>query len=852
MQPPFKTVAVRHQAAHVNQKKRIKQMDKRFLTVAAGSLMAIAAWAVPAKPGIHTFTQSDGTTISLELKGDARFHVYVTTDGLPVERDEATGDFRYITPEGLSAVRAHNPGNRTSEEASYLKANSSELTVEKLATYRRTEKMRAQAISTGIQAVKAMQKAQPQVPNNGVARIPVMLISYKDVDFKDGEKARETFEDFFNGTGVSARQYFIDQSNGKYQPHFDIYGPVKMSGNRTVYGANDRWGNDVGAGKMMAEASLALNAEINFADYDNDGDGVCDVIIGLYAGVGEASASNASNTVWPHQWELSASEYGKSLYLDGVTIDKYAVFNELHGDGRDIDGIGTVCHEFSHCLGLPDFYETTYAYGYYGMGNWSLLCAGCYNNDGYTPIGYTAYEKEFMGWISTEEATPNTRYTLPVFNQKNADTDVAIKVTSDNDPDEYFIFENRSRQGWDQYMPADGMLITHVTFDQKAWDSNTVNNSAAQRMCPVPADNKLSTTSESGDLWPGLSNTATSFTDSSRPAAALNGGGYLEKPVTEITRHDDGTISFMFMKGAVHELAAPVLTGHTDVCTTSFTANWTHTENDFDVTYTLEVAPHLDVMQIMSSDFTLSTTDWTTDTSNEYAEFDSGENCFKFGSTKRNGTATSPAFTLDGDGTVTVILEAKSYGSDKAGITVSVLDEAGEATDSKTTDLTTSYARYAFVLQGKPGAENHIKISTTGLKKRFYLRNIDIYSGDASSMSDGTVVRAMDNRDENGRITITGITGTSYTVTGLTEGERYDYRVMAVAADHDVAADSKWSSRNTISLITTGIENVSGDTTGNAVPKYFTLQGIRVDANNLTPGIYIVRRGNTTTKTVIH
>ena len=81
---------------------------------------------------------------------------------------------------------------------------------------------------------------------------------------------------------------------------------------------------------------------------------------------------------------------------DGVTIDKYAVFNELSGSNtNNIDGIGTVCHEFSHCLGLPDFYETTYTYGYYGMGSWSLMCSGSYNNDGYTPIGYSAYEKHF-------------------------------------------------------------------------------------------------------------------------------------------------------------------------------------------------------------------------------------------------------------------------------------------------------------------------------------------------------------------------------------------------------------------------------------------------------------------------
>ena len=83
--------------------------------------------------------------------------------------------------------------------------------------------------------------------------------------------------------------------------------------------------------------------------------------------------------MWPCQWELSASDFNKALTLNGVKIDKFGVFNELNGfDMSRIDGIGTFCHEFSHCLGLPDFYCTTYA-GYFGMSDWSLMDYGCYN-----------------------------------------------------------------------------------------------------------------------------------------------------------------------------------------------------------------------------------------------------------------------------------------------------------------------------------------------------------------------------------------------------------------------------------------------------------------------------------------
>lgn len=826
-------------------------MEKRILTAAAGALMALSAMAVPAKPGLHTFTQSDGTTITVELKGDERFHTYVTTDGLTVGRAGGSGDFLYMTPDGLSEIRAHNPGNRTTEEARFLATNAQELSIEKVASKQLADPRRRFAINAGIKAADALRKASPQVPNNGEVRIPVLLISYRDVDFRDGENAKAVFEEFFNGEEVSARQYFIDQSNGKYTPQFDIYGPYQVTGNRTVYGGNDRYGNDRGAGKMVAEACTGLNKEINFKDYDNDGDGVCDVVIGLYAGVGEASY-NEPNAVWPHQWQLSVSEYGRSLYFDGVTIDKYAVFNELSGSNtNNIDGIGTVCHEFSHCLGLPDFYETTYTYGYYGMGSWSLMCSGSYNNDGYTPIGYSAYEKDFMGWITIEEATPNTRYTLPAMNQKNAETDIAVKATSDRDPDEYFIFENRRRQGWDKYMAADGMLITHVTFNQAAWDNNCVNDYTPQRMCPVPADNRATTSSESGDLWPGLADNAVSFTDTSRPAASLNGGGMLSKPVTEITRNADGTISFMFMKGTARPLSVPVLDTPVVESPTSFTASWTHEDAPQEVSYTIEVTPHMDVTEISKTVFGETLPEgWELESEEYFAGYDATYSCFKIGSSKRKGGIISPSFRIDADKVITVAIEAQSYGSDNSSMVVSTLDENGTKVDSKTVELDTKFNTYIIVLDGKEMATNRISISTLAAKNRILLRSASIYSGDASSMLDGSVARAMEKTDENGKITVTGITGNSYTFTGLDDGAQYDYRIMAVSENPDEYADSEWSSRKTVELFTSGI--VSTETTASDAPaEYFTLEGIKVDASSLTPGIYLIRRGNNVTKTVI-
>lgn len=517
--------------------------------------IAIPAFSVPARQGVRTYTQSDGTSISVMLIGDEHFHTFVTTDGLTVERD-SSGDFYYLSPAGRTSVLAHNPELRGEKETDYLESAKASLSVENLFDSR-AEKIahrRAPEIETRANV--------SQVPHEGSPRVPIILVEYKDKKFTDADPLT-TFKDFFNTGEKSAYRYFYDQSNGKFTPQFDVYGPYTLSENRAYYGGNDMYGEDKGVGKMVAEGVLGLDNQIDYSLYDNDKDGECDVMIVLYAGDGEASsyANDAENAIWPCQWTLTGSDYRKALTLDDTKINKFAVFNEVNGSNlRKIDGIGTFCHEFSHCLGLPDFYDTTYG-PRFGMGPWSLLDAGSYNDDCYTPVGYSAYEKEFMGWIRIEEGRPDTYYTLPIFNKGSEETDKAVRLSNPNDPDEYFIIENRRRQGWDKYMAAEGLFIYHVAYNSYAWQNNTVNNSL-QRMTPVPSDNSLKMNSYNyggtmvyeintgdlrGDLWPYGGNN--SFTDSSLPAQEMYTGGLLGKPVTEMKINSDGTASFWLQKG---------------------------------------------------------------------------------------------------------------------------------------------------------------------------------------------------------------------------------------------------------------------------------------------------------------
>ena len=835
------------------------KLKSLLLTGIGVSLCASSAFAIPAKRDVRNVSQPDGSTLSLQLIGDEYFHSLATPDGLAVKK-AADGFFHYVNENGELGDRV-DAGVAT-------QSNNNRVSVQALAASRKNEIAKARARRSPSKLA-----GQSQVPTSGSPRVPVLLVQYSDYKFKD-QDPNKTFTEFFSTGAVSAHQYFVDQSNGKYTPQFDVYGPVTLPNKREYYGGNDWWGNDQAVGEMVAVGCQNLDSQIDFTKYDNDGDKECDVVIVLYAGDGEASSfdDDAENSVWPCQWELSDSDYGKSLTLDGIKVDKFAVFNELYGaDLTKIDGIGTFCHEFSHCLDLPDYYDTEYG-PHFGMGPWSLMDYGSYNNDGFTPIGYNAYEKAFMGWIDIEEGTENTLYTLPVFNQKNAATDKAVKLTNPADKNEYFILENRKKQGWDAYMPTDGLFIYHITYSEDAWTSNVVNNYDLQRITPVPADgtlkmNKTTYYGETyyeidetdllGDLWPY--GNATELTDDSTPAVKVNTGSKLGKPITEITRNADGTISFWCMKAPKPALSTPTGLRHILNSSTSATIYWDEAQENTPVSYTLEVKPYRENTSelVNSTVFSSNDHDWETD---GYAQVEKGsENLgIRLGSNKQDGIIESPYFTTDDSGVVTVKFNAAQYNNDSATLYIDLADQSFNLLDEQSVKLSKDYQDYTVVLQGEPNATTSVVLSADA-KKRAYIKSVDIYTGDASESSNAParVSAKASAAKANDAILIEGILGSSYTVSDLEANGKYTYRLRkypVVAAGEEAENDpSAWTEKLQLDLSdTTGIENIptiTGAADGEVT--YYTLQGIRLNERPSVPGIYIVASGNTTAKLIV-
>lgn len=484
-------------------------MKKTLLTIAAAWFAGVMMWAVPAKRTPVTIDLGNGAQAEVTLHGDEDFHYMTREDGQWVRIE----DGQLVPMEPMEVAAQEN------------------------------------VRSASARARRAPEAVQTATPLNLAPYGLVILVNFSDVQMQP-ENTLAAWEEFFNsdnytyqGATGSARQYFIDQSMGQYQPRFDVVGPVTLSNTQAYYGGNNAMGNDQRRQDFARDACRAAYNQygVNFAKYDNNNDAVVDFVYIIYAGQGEADGGG-ENTIWPHTGWL-----GGSLTLSNKKINCYACSNELRQASGLLyrDGVGTFCHEFSHVLGLGDHYNTSSQSSRETklMGNWDIMDHGSYNNASRTPAGYTAYERFFFGWLKPTLLNHPATMELGAINTTNEAciiTETAQTNFKGNDPNptEFYMLENRQKTGWDKYIPGHGLLITRIDYRYNVWSGNTINNTASRLGYDIieadGLDNKRYYTGKQGDCFPYED--INYFTP------------YEDMPLTEITE-TNGVISFDFMGG---------------------------------------------------------------------------------------------------------------------------------------------------------------------------------------------------------------------------------------------------------------------------------------------------------------
>lgn len=501
----------------------------------------LTASAVPALRGVwRTITLADGTQVSAQLMGDEYCHYFIDSAGV------------------CYGMADDNSGR-------YIKANLSELQA------KGTELRRAANIERAQRASKSpAHVGQSNGPIVGKKKGIVILVQYQDTKFQVGYN--KTFVDGYvngplkkthtaRGFVGTVKDYFLAQSNGQFELDFDVVGPYTLSKNHAYYGADQGGSHDAHRGAMILEAVQAADADVNYADYDWTGNGYVDQVYVLFAGQGQASGGS-DDTIWPHESSLTRSEIGSSYLSNDIDANGQRVAVNTYACGPELligtmrAGIGTLCHEYSHCLGYPDMYDTSYS-GNMGMGMWDIMDQGSYNDNSFCPPNFTAYEKWFAGWI--EPTVLDKAATVKSVPAQDVNYGQTFVVYNDANKNEYYMLENRQNNVgvWDKGLPSSGLMISHIDYDPTIWSYNLVNTPANyanvqndhERMTIFCADNdRDGYNTPNGDLYPYNGNNE--LTDTSIPAAVIyNGGSRMSKPITNITQNSDGTIDFEFMGG---------------------------------------------------------------------------------------------------------------------------------------------------------------------------------------------------------------------------------------------------------------------------------------------------------------
>ncbi len=773
--------------------------------LASSGLCSQRAYSVPAHSGKTVITLADGTQVKAQMMGDEFFHYYRTEEGQLFRRAE-NGAFRRMETAELKALQESASEQREQTHA------------------RRTRKRVGEFVEGGIKGQK-----------KGV----VILVSFKDNDFVTANP-NQIFNDFFNKKDYSSNSmsgsvadYFEAQSYGQLTVDFDVVGPYKLSKNMNYYGGNNTNGSDSNPMAMAEEACRMANADVNFADYDWNSDGVVDQVFFIYAGYGENYGGADPNTIWPH-----AYYFPDGIELDYMKFHNYACTSELMGiSGSTLTGIGTACHEFSHCLGLPDTYDTNGSGGV-GMADWDIMCGGSYNNSSRTPAGYTSYQRWVSGWLTPVEVTAE----MDVKNMKPLeDAPEAYILYNDANRNEYYLLENRQQKGFDMALPGHGLLVTHIDYDKNAWTQNGPNNVPThQRITVIPADGELTASGDNGDPFPGKQGVR-NLTDWSTPSAAkvynanTDGTKFMHKAIESITESEDGLVSFSLMKP---ELAAPVMRSAYEGNTLTISWDAVAGADTYDLQYTyIPAQGGIEDARLFEEDFqgAYKASAGFSDIGaslNKYLSTPgfSGENLFqtpdllRLGSSKNKGILYTPLISQLSTGKFTVAFTLKPFADgQETNVTLSAYTPEGV---QESFSLNFSEQK-TFVIQSEQIYKGRVRLELVA-EQRCYISYMAMYDGlfDLEKSNARAITRA------GVQDVSVQVKGTSYTIENADPSGTYQVTMRSLSGYRI----GRWSEMFEVAPSETSI--LLPQDKPSALDSWFDLNGRRI-SEPTRPGVYI-------------
>ena len=542
-----------------------------------GCLLGFAAIAATARPAWRKpaeVKQPDGTVLTLQLHGDEYHSFSTTTDGYTVVKD-SRGYYCYAdVADGMlrpTNIVASDPGARNASQKAFLSQRAKmmrpEMTPHAKAMKETTAQMFGNNLCTstlpsGIDSGKQHHSQSPR--KAGYNRINysdfkglVILVEYNNrkflrddaLNFYQDLTSKKDHRGYYDASGEkyteidgSVRDYFFQNSMGIFDPTFDVVGPVEIPYPDTYVGKDNK-----NIYPVLKSALEKANEKVDFTQYDLDENGYVDMVYFIFAGYGSYMPGNNENYVWPHASNLAYYSRFMGLRYDGMMFSRYACsveiqdLEELADKQQTLDGIGTMCHEFSHVLGLADHYDTDYEENgeTEHPGEWDVMASGADYNNGLTPAGYSAYERYSLGFAPLRTLEVAGSYELKPFNEANEFYRIPTETRN-----EFFFIENRQKMGWDRFIPGHGLLVWRVdSTNKKVWDDNTVNCNPSHMYIEVLRARPDKGINTAWTPFPGTSN-ITDLTANGYPQLKTWAGTDALMDLYDITETPDGIIAF--------------------------------------------------------------------------------------------------------------------------------------------------------------------------------------------------------------------------------------------------------------------------------------------------------------------
>jgi M6 family metalloprotease-like protein len=542
---------------------RILTLTLLFISLST-TIKAIGAYPFPVD-----VKQPDNTSLKIRIHGDEFYHWTTTTDGYRIVKN-SKGVYEYATLDKkgkiiASGFKAKAVNERTPQQKAILQTMPLHIGV----TNNDIKASKQASGSTNI--LKSASNTLSGFPSTGNRKLLVILANFSNTDYTYAPEAFDNMlnQENYNGTG-SFRDYHIENSNGQLIIQSTVTQWVTLPNTKEYYAPQSKWP------EFAYHAVVAANnAGVNFADFDNDGNGIVDAIAIFHTGRGK-EATGSNNDIWSHSHNFVSAGYTTSQRtFDGVRISNYTVQPELNLNTNNLCNIGVICHEFGHSLGLPDYYDTDYDENgsQSGTGLWDLMANGAYNDANARPAHHNPFSKIELGWTSVNHLESPGLVTLFPSNSNSMVYRINTPVNN-----EYFLLENRIKTGFDSALPGEGMLIYHVDGNKIAAQraTNTINIGEHQGLYIKPAHGGINTSS---CPFPGSYN-INAFTDVSSPSSLTWNGTPTDKSITNLTLGGNKEIIFDFM--AIQN-GAPVQFTAKTISHQSIQLNWLPAEQNHPV-----------------------------------------------------------------------------------------------------------------------------------------------------------------------------------------------------------------------------------------------------------------------------